>query len=61
MKKFKVDFSWYASMRGDGEVIVEAKDEAQAKAIAWEFANIDYNDHVKIINNEFEVDEVTEV
>lgn len=61
MKKFKVGFSWYASMRGYDEVEVEADSPEEAQKVYWEKVNIDYNEHTKIINSEREIDIVEEL
>jgi hypothetical protein len=61
MKKFKVQLSWFASMRGYDEITVEAENAQDAKEIAWDAIEIDYNEHIKIIDSDHEIDSVTEV
>ncbi len=57
--KYQVQITWQANIRGYDKFEVEASSEDEAKKLANDELmerSIDYNDYVKIIDNNYEVD-----
>lgn len=57
--KYQVQISWQANLRGYDDFEVEASSEEEAKELAKDELmerSIDYNDYVKIIDNDYDVD-----
>jgi hypothetical protein len=61
MPKYDVGFSWCSTIRGYEQITVEAENEQEAKDKAKDALDIDYNNYCKIINNDWDINSVTEV
>lgn len=61
MKTYEVEVSWFAKIRGAEILRVQAENKEEAKEKVEEELEIDFNNYLKLIDNDWGIDSIEEV
>lgn len=61
MKTYEVEICWFAKIRGIERLRVQAKNKEEVEEKVEEELEIDFNNYLKLIDNDWEIDSIKEV